>query len=78
MTRVYKSLLYPMVIAGINEKACYFIWFSLLISVLAAGQWWILPLGIILHIVCAAFTKTDIYFFDITMKSIRYPSQFVC
>ncbi len=78
MTRVYKSLLYPVVIAGIHEKACYFIWFSVLVSVLAAGQWWVFPLGIVLHTICIAFTKSDIHFFDVAMKAIRYPNYFVC
>ncbi len=78
MTKVYTSLLHPVTIAGVQEKACYFIWFSVLVTVLAAGQWWMLPVGVCMHLLSMGVSRIDEHFFDVALRSMRYPHCLAC
>lgn len=73
MIKLHYSLVRQVTIAGISEKACYVIWFSVMVVAVGAGQWWIIPIGVIMHILFMIMTKIDDYFFEIALKAVKYP-----
>lgn len=73
MVKLHYSLVRQITIAGISEKACYMIWLSVMITCVGVGQWWIAPIGGIMHIICMIVSKIDDYFFEIVLKAIKFP-----
>lgn len=75
MVTLHYSLVRRITIAGINEKACYIIWFSVMIVTVGGGQWWFAPFGCAMHLVCVVLTKIDDSFFEIAMRAMKIPEH---
>lgn len=73
MVSLHYSLVRQITIAGISEKTCYAIWFSVMVTAVGVGVWWTVIVGAILHGVCIVCTKIDEYFFEIILRTIKYP-----
>lgn len=68
---VHRSIVEPMLLAGLPRTVAFVLWTG--VGALAFGlrQAWVLPIGIALHLGCAAVTKADPYFFDIVLLALK-------
>ncbi len=68
---LHRSIVEPMLLAGLPRTVALVLW--TVVGALAFGlrQLWVLPVGIVLHLVCAAVTKADVHFFDIVGMALR-------
>ena len=72
---VHRSLVEPMLMAGLPRRLTLVLWTT--VSALAFGlrEIWVLPIGVALHVVCAAVTRADPYFFEIVLPALKLPKR---
>ena len=68
---LHRSLVEPMLLAGLPRTVALVLWTGVGAFAFGLHQIWVLPLGIVLHVVAAAATKADPYFFDILLVALR-------
>jgi type IV secretion system protein VirB3 len=68
---LHQSLVEPMTLLGLPRSVALPVWLPTAALVFALHQIWFLPVGIVLHIVCAAVAKSDPYFFDLLPAALR-------
>lgn len=68
---LHRSLVEPMLLGGLPRAVALVLW--TLVSALAFGfrQTWVLPLGVVLHLIAAVVTRADPYFFEIVLLAIH-------
>lgn len=68
---VHRSLVDPIFLMGLPRTVALVLW--TIVGAIAFGlrQVWVLPIGIGIHVVCAAAAKVDPYFFEIFVLAIR-------
>jgi len=68
---LHRSIVEPMTLMGLPRTLALPIWLTTAAFVFALHQLWFLPVGIALHLLCAAAAKSDPYFFDILPVALR-------
>jgi type IV secretory pathway TrbD component len=68
---LHRSLVEPMTMMGLPRSLAFPLWSTTAALVFALHVIWFLPVGIALHLLCAAVAKTDPYFFDILPVALR-------
>lgn len=68
---VHRSLVEPMLMAGLPRTVGFVLWTTVAAFAMGLRQVWVLPIGIALHIVCAAVTRSDPHFFEIIVLAIK-------
>ncbi len=68
---VHRSLVEPMLMAGLPRTVGLVLWTVVAAFAMGLRQLWVLPIGIALHIVCAAATRADPHFFEIIVLAIK-------
>jgi type IV secretory pathway TrbD component len=60
---LHRSLTEPMLTAGLPDKFAVALWVGVGGYCAILHQWRVLPVGIVVHLACAAVTKWDPHFF---------------
>ena len=68
---LHRSIVEPMSLMGLPRTLAIPLWLTTSAFVFALHQIWFLPVGIVLHVICAAASKSDPYFFDILPVALR-------
>jgi type IV secretion system protein VirB3 len=68
---LHRSLTAPMLLAGLPRTVALVLWTVVGALSLGLHQVWVLPIGIALHLGCAAAAKSDPYIFDIALLAIK-------
>jgi type IV secretion system protein VirB3 len=68
---LHRSLIEPMLLAGIPRTVALVLWTSIGAVAFGLHQIWVVPIGLALHAAAAATTKSDPHFFDIVIKAIH-------
>lgn len=68
---LHRSIVEPMLLGGLPRSAALVLW--TLVGALTIGlrQIWVLPLGIVVHLLAAAATRSDPQFFDVVLLTIN-------
>lgn len=69
--KVHHSIVKPILMAGIPRNSFFMLWTFVCALAIGQGQWWIVPLGVIMHVIFAALTKDDVYFFNIIPYALK-------
>jgi type IV secretion system protein VirB3 len=72
---VHRSLVEPMLMAGLPRTLALVLWTTVAAFAFGLRQVWVLPMGIALHLGCAAVTRGDPYFFDILLPALKTPKR---
>jgi type IV secretion system protein VirB3 len=68
---LHRSLCEPMLLAGLPRSVALVLWTTVGAFVLGLHQVWVLPIGLALHVVAAAVTKSDPHFFEILLLAVK-------
>jgi type IV secretion system protein VirB3 len=68
---VHRSLVEPMLMAGLPRTLALVLWTTVSAFAFGLRQLWVLPIGIALHLVCAAITRHDPYAFDVLIPALK-------
>lgn len=68
---VHRSLVEPMLMAGLPRTVALVLWTTTAAVAFGLRQIWVLPIGIALHVLCAAITRADPYLFEILMPALK-------
>ncbi len=68
---LHRSLIEPMTLAGLPRTTALVLWTGIGAFAFGLRQIWVLPLGILFHLVCAAAAKSDPYIFDIVIVALK-------
>lgn len=68
---LHRALVEPMLLAGLPRTAALVLWTGVGAFAFGLRQIWVLALGIVLHLVGAAATKADPYFFEIVGLAVK-------
>ena len=68
---VHRSLTQPIMFAGLPRTFGLLMWTTVSALVLGLHQIWILPLGVVLHLLFAAVARRDPFFFDVFLRAIH-------
>ena len=68
---LHRSLVDPMLMMGLPRTVALVLWTSISAVGFGLRQLWVIPIGIVVHVVCAAAAKSDPYFFDVFLHAIR-------
>ncbi len=68
---LHRSLVEPMTLAGLPRTAALVLWTGIAAFAFGLRQIWVLPLGVVFHLVCAAAAKSDPYIFDIVLLALK-------
>lgn len=68
---LHRSLVEPMMLAGLPRTVAFVLW--TMVAALAFGlrQIWVLPIGLVFHVVGVAAVKADPYIFDLLGLALR-------
>jgi type IV secretion system protein VirB3 len=72
---LHRSLVEPMLLVGLPRRLALSLWLTTVSLVFVLHQIWFLPIGIAVHVVCAAVTRSDPYFFEILPAALRTPRR---
>ena len=68
---LHRSLCEPMLLAGLPRTVALVLWTTVGAFVLGLHQVWVLPIGLTLHVVAAAVTKSDPHLFEILLLAVK-------
>ena len=68
---VHRSLVQPMMVAGLPRTLAFLLWTFTLALVLPGGQVWVLLVSVPLHLLFALFARRDPYFFDVFLRAVK-------
>jgi type IV secretion system protein VirB3 len=68
---LHRSLCEPMMMAGLPRTVALVLWTGVSAFAFGLRQIWVLPIGIVLHVACAAAVKVDPYIFSIAAGALR-------
>jgi type IV secretion system protein VirB3 len=68
---LHRSLVEPMTLAGLPRTTALVLWTAVGAFAFGLRQIWVLPLGVVFHLVCAAAAKSDPYIFDIAVAALK-------
>jgi type IV secretion system protein TrbD len=68
---LHRSLVEPMLLAGLPRTAALVLWTSVGAFAFGLHQIWTLPLGIALHVAAAAATRSDPYVLEIVPVALK-------
>jgi type IV secretory pathway TrbD component len=69
---VHRSLVAPMLLMGLPRTVALVLWTTVAAFSLGLRQLWVLPIGMLLHVLAAAAIKADPYFFDILVPALKH------
>jgi type IV secretory pathway TrbD component len=68
---LHRSLIEPMMVVGLPRTVALVLWTTVCAFAFGLRQIWVLPIGLVLHLVCAAAAKADPYIFSILGAALR-------
>ena len=68
---VHRSLCEPMMIVGLPRTVALVLWTSICAFAFGLRQVWVLPIGLVFHLVGVAAAKGDPYIFEILARALR-------
>jgi type IV secretion system protein VirB3 len=68
---LHRSLTEPMMVAGLPRTVALVLWTSVCAFAFGLRQLWVLPIGLVIHVACAAAAKADPYIFDVLGLALR-------
>ena len=68
---LHRSLTEPMMVAGLPRTVALVLWTGTCAFAFGLRQLWVLPIGLVIHLVCVAAAKADPYIFDILGLALR-------
>jgi type IV secretion system protein TrbD len=68
---LHRSLVEPMMVMGLPRTVALVLWTTVCAFAFGLRQIWVLPIGLVLHVACAAATKADPYIFSILGAALR-------
>ena len=68
---LHRSLVEPMMVVGLPRTVALVLWTTVCAFAFGLRQMWVLPIGFVLHLACAAATKADPYIFPILGAALR-------
>jgi type IV secretion system protein VirB3 len=68
---VHRSLVEPMLMAGLPRTVALVLWTTVSAFAFGLRQVWVLPIGIGLHLLCAAAARHDPYVFDVVIPALK-------
>jgi type IV secretion system protein VirB3 len=68
---LHRSLIEPMLVVGLPRTVALVLWTTVCAFAFGLRQIWVLPIGLVLHLACAAATKADPYIFPILGAALR-------
>ncbi len=68
---LHRSIVAPMLLAGLPRTVALVLWTAVGAFAFGLHQVWVLPLGIALHLGCAAVAKSDPHFFDVALLALK-------
>lgn len=68
---LHRSLVEPILFAGLPRSVALMLWIAVLALAFGLRQLWVLPIGIVLHLICAGLTRTDPHFFEILIRAAK-------
>ena len=63
--KVHHSVVKPILVAGIPRNACFILWTFVAALAIGQSQFWVVPMGVLVHVGFFHLTKQDVYFFNI-------------
>lgn len=67
---IHRSLTQPILFAGLPRIVGLLLWTTIAAFVLGLHQIWMLALGLVLHVLFAAITRRDPFFFDVFLRAL--------
>ncbi len=74
---LHRSLIEPITVAGLPRSAALALWTGISAIMFGGHQLWILPIGLVLHVMCVAAAKSDPYIFDVFILAIKTQRRLV-
>jgi type IV secretion system protein TrbD len=68
---LHRSLVEPMMVAGLPRTVALVLWTTVCAFAFGLRQLWVLPIGLVFHLVCVAAAKSDPYIFEILALALR-------
>ena len=68
---LHRSLIEPMMMVGLPRTVALVLWTSVCAFAFGLRQIWVLPIGLLVHIVCVAAAKSDPYIFEILALALK-------
>lgn len=68
---LHRSLVEPMMVAGLPRTVALVLWTMICALGFRLRQIWVVPVGVLVHLVCAAAAKADPYIFSILGAALR-------
>src|SRR3569832_1222528 len=72
---VHRSLTQPILVAGLPRRFAILLWTPGMVIILGLYQIWFLPVQIALHVLFAALTRRDPFFFDVFIRAMHAQRQ---
>lgn len=71
----HDSITQVILMGGLPRTVALLLWTTAAALAFGMRQLWILPLAILLHVILAACTRKDPYFFDIFVRALKSPKR---
>jgi type IV secretion system protein VirB3 len=68
---LHRSLTEPMMVVGLPRTVALVLWTTICAFAFGLRQIWVLPIGLVIHVVCVAAAKADPYIFEILGLALR-------
>jgi type IV secretory pathway TrbD component len=68
---LHRSLIEPILVMGLPRTVALVLWTTVCAFAFGLRQIWVLPIGLCLHMACAAAAKADPYIFPIVGAALR-------
>ena len=68
---LHRSLVDPMLLVGLPRTVALVLWTSVSAVGFGMRQLWVVPIGVVVHVIAAAAAKSDPYFFDVFVAAVR-------
>jgi type IV secretion system protein VirB3 len=68
---LHRSLTEPMMVVGLPRTVALVLWTTVSAFAFGLRQIWVLPIGLLIHLVCVAAAKSDPYIFEILALALK-------
>jgi type IV secretory pathway TrbD component len=72
---IHRSLIERILTAGIPRNVCMLLWTTIAAMGFGMRQIWIIPFGIVIHIVLKSAAAKDPYFFETFIQDMKNPKR---
>ena len=72
---VHRSLTEEILLGGIPRVVAVLLWTGVTALGFGMREIWVLPIGVVLHVVLVYVTKQDTQFFDVFVRAVKAPKR---